>query len=101
MLAVGGATNLVTTILPRTSDVVSRASSMKSVVPVTSAVEFDVGEIADHSASGFPLNETELEPVEIRVRRIFHHWNQLPPSPRGVRPIFRISSASQIDARIS
>jgi len=62
---------------------------------------FEVGAMADHKAMGFPLRVTELDPVEMRVRRMFHHWNQLPPSPCGTRPILRISSASHMDARIS
>jgi hypothetical protein len=38
---------------------------------------------------------------DTRVRRMSHHWKKVPSSPRGARPIWRIWSASHIEARIS
>ena len=100
-LAGGGATSVATTILPRTSTVVSAPSPTNIVVPETSAAAFDVGVMSVQSSSALPWNVTELDTVETRVRRMFHHWKYVPSSPRGASPILRISSATQIDARIS
>ena len=71
--AAGGGVSDATTILPRMSAVLSRGSATKIVVPETSVAAFDVGVISDHKVSGFPRNVTELETLEMRVRRMFHH----------------------------
>ena len=74
-----GATSVATAILPRTSTVVSRASPTKIVV------RRDVGRGVDVRRDLRPQRErraAELSrsstSVEIRSRRMFHHWNQLP-----------------------
>ena len=80
---------------------VSATLDRKIVGAETSAAAFEAGVMSVQSVSGRPAIATELDTVEMRERRMFHHWNQLPMSPFGISPIFRISSASHIDACIS
>jgi len=72
-----------------------------TVRALTSTAAFVVGVMSLQSDHLRPAIDTELDVVETRARRMFHHWNQLPMSPFGTNPIFRISSASHIDACIS
>ena len=98
--AVGGCM-MTTAILPFTSTVVSRPSPTKTVCAFASPPRFDVGVISVQSASALPSSVTELEMVEMRVRRMFHHWKYVPSPPFGATPIVRNWSAIHIEARIS
>src|SRR5512134_3677567 len=101
MADAGGGRKTATATFPRTSIDVSPMSLMKIVGAETSTAVFVVGVTSVQRLSGRPLMLTELETDDIRVRRMFHHWNQLPKSPSSSRPILRISSAIQTEARIS
>src|SRR5262245_32914762 len=101
MAEAAGATSVTTATLPRTSIVESPPSPTNTVLPCASATALPVGVISVQKPTARPPIFTELLTVEMRVRRMFHHWNQLPSGAPGFTPILRISSATHIDATIS
>lgn len=78
--------------------VVSAGLSSQSTGPVASTGKTPSGMISLKSASGFPAIEARLAVTDTRVLVMLNHWNQVPSSPAGSRPIFLYCSATQSDA---
>ena len=101
MAAGTGSSTGVATIRPRTSIVVSAALGTHSTAPAVSAGTTPNGMKSPYSVIAWPPMLARLAVTETRVRTMSNHWNQVPSSPIGLRPMRRYCSASHIEARIS
>ena len=75
-------------------------SATKTIGRSTVTGWFDRATASRQSCSGLPPSEISLLSLS-RVRRIGHHWKNVPSSPAGCSPASRACSATQPVARIS